>query len=121
MIKITIPEADIQVAVVQYLEILEKQWKVLWFTWSGNWQWQQSAWVKAKMAREWIRPGMPDLMICFRKRIIFIELKSDSGKPTDWQKKAISAINTVWDATGIVSAYLAYSFSEAKAIIDKNI
>lgn len=119
--KITIPEADIQVAVVQYLEILEKQGKVLWFTWSWNGQYQKSIAVRLKMQREWIRPGMCDLMIIFRKRIIFIELKSWSGKPTEWQKKAISAINTVWDATGIVSAYLAYSFSEAKSIIDKNI
>lgn len=73
------------------------------------------------MQREWIRPWTPDLFIVLKKRIIFIELKSEKWKPTDAQKKAISAINTVWDATWIVSAYLAYSFSEAKSIIDKNI
>lgn len=73
------------------------------------------------MHREWVRPWMCDLMIVLQKRIIFIELKSEKWKPTDAQKVAINAINTVWDETGIVSAYLAYSFSEAKAIIDKNI
>jgi hypothetical protein len=115
-------ESVVQNAVVDYLDILERQWKVLWFTWSWNWQFQKSIKVKMKMRREWIRAGMPDLFIVLPKNIIFIELKREKwGKPTNEQIHAIEAINKSWDWTWNYSAFLAYWFKEAKEIIDSYI
>jgi len=113
-------ESEDQIKLVQYLDILVRQGKVLWFTWSGNWQFQKSMWVKMKMKREWIRAGMPDLLIVLPTRIVFIELKRlKGGKPTDEQLHAIEAINKMWDTTWTVQAYFAYGFEEAKLLIDK--
>lgn len=108
-------ESEIQEMVVQYLEILERQWKVLWFTASGNWQWQKSIQVKLKMKREWVRAGMPDIFIVFNSEIVFIELKKEKGGVvSESQEKAILAINKSW-----WKAYIAKWFNEAKEIIDK--
>lgn len=115
-------ESEVQMQLVDYLTLLENQGKVLWFTGSGNGQFQKSIMVKMKMHREWIRPGMPDLMICFRKHIVFIELKREkTGRLTEWQQKAIKAINTVWDQSDVVAAFVCYGFKEAEAIINNYI
>jgi hypothetical protein len=68
-------ESEIQIALVEYLDILEKQGKVLWYTASGNGQYQKSIAVRMKMKREGIRAGMTDLLVIFRHYIVFIELK----------------------------------------------
>jgi len=112
-------ESQDQMKIVDYLEVLERQWKVLWFTWSGNWQFQKSIAVKMKMKREWIRAGMPDLFIVFRSQIVLIELKREKGwYPTDEQKKAVESINIVWDKVWWVCAFITYWFEETKKIID---
>lgn len=113
-------ESDVQIAIVQYLEILERQWKVLWFTWSWNWQFQKSMAVKMKMKREGIRAWMPDLTIVFPDTLVFIELKREKwGAPTPEQLNAIKQINKMWDPSGLVQAFIAYWFTEAKTIIDR--
>lgn len=120
MPNLTPTESQEQIMLVQYLDILERQGKVLYFSWSGNGQFQKSIQVKMKMKREWIRPWMPDMMIVLQNNLLFIELKrKKGGKVTDEQKKAIEAINKMWDTTNTVSAYIAYWFDEAKTIIDK--
>ncbi len=112
-------ESEEQIKVVQYLDILERQWKVLWYTASANWQFQKSIWVKIKMKKEWVRAWMPDLMICFQKYLVFIEMKRAKGwKVTDEQKKAIESINMVWDPKWVLAWYIAHWFDEAKTIID---
>jgi len=45
-------EAEIQMQVVEYLDLLQNQKKVLWFSASGNGQFQKSPKVRAKMWRE---------------------------------------------------------------------
>lgn len=114
-------ESQEQIKVVQYLDILERQWKVLWYTASANWQFQKSMWVKMKMKNEWVRAGMPDILIIFKRNIVFIELKREKWwKVTDEQKLAIEKINIVWDLWNwIVSAFVCFWFNEAKFIIDK--
>lgn len=111
-------ESQIQIAIVDYLYILERQKKVLWFTASGNWQFQKSMAIKMKMKREWIRPWLPDLMICFPDSLVFIELKSEKWKATDSQENVLECLNKIW---GMVSWHLAYSVSEAKTIINSYI
>lgn len=112
-------ESQDQIKIVQYLEILERQWKVLWFTGSGNWQFQKSMAVKMKMKREWIRAGMPDLFIVFQSQIVLIELKRlKGGKPTEEQIKAVESINKVWDKVWWICAFITYWFDETKKIID---
>lgn len=108
-----------QIKVVQYLDILERQGKVLWYTASANWQFQKSMAVKMKMKREWVRAWMPDIMILFQKYLVFIEMKRLKwSTTTKEQKKAIEAINIVWDPKWIVAWYIAHWFDEAKTIID---
>ena len=119
---VTPKESEEQIKVVDYLHILEKQWKVLWFTWSWNGQFQKSIAVKMKMKREWIRAWMPDLMIVLKNHLLFIEMKRIKWwKPTDDQILAIEKINCMWDNTWNVSAFIAYWFDEAKNIIDSHI
>ena len=48
------------------------------------------------------QPGFPDLVMVRRSRIVFAELKSERGKPTDSQGEWLNAI----DATGKVEVYL---------------
>ena len=116
---ITPKESEEQVKVVQYLEILERQWKVLWFTASANWQFQKSMAVKMKMKREWVKAWMPDIMIIFQKYLVFIEMKRlKGGTVTVDQKRAIEAINIVWDPKWVLAWYIAHWFDEAKTIID---
>lgn len=120
MNNITHTESHEQIMLVQYLDMLERQGKVLWFTGSGNWQFQKSIKVKMKMKREWIRAWMPDMMIVLQNQILFIEMKRQKGSSvTDDQKKAIWAINKMWDTSNTVSAYIAYWFKDAKTIVDK--
>lgn len=115
-------ESQEQIMLVQYLDILERQWKVLWFTGSWNGQFQKSIQVKMKMKREWIRAWMPDMMIVFPDYLVFIELKRKKWwKATPEQLHAIEAINKMWDSTNTVSAYIAYWFDEAKEIVNKYI
>ena len=110
-------ESQVQEMVVQYLSILESQGKVLWFTGSGNGQYQKSIRTKMKMKREGIRAGMPDIFIAYPDRLVFIELKREKGwVASDDQKHAIEQINK---ACG--HAYIAKWFAEAKKIIDDNI
>lgn len=112
-------ESQVQIKVVHYLDILMRQWKVLWFTGSGNWQFQKSIWVKMKMKAEWIRAGMPDLMIVLPTKLVFIELKREKwGKPTEEQLHAIEMINKMWDTNWYVQAYMCYGFEETKLLID---
>lgn len=111
-------ESQIQVAIVEYLYLLEKQKKILWFTASWNWQFQKSMAVKMKMKKEGVRPGMPDIMICYHDRIIFIELKSEKWKATKYQRDVLKYINKIWFLNWIVKWHLAFSFTEAKTIID---
>ena len=116
-------ESEDQIKLAQYLDILERQWKVLWWTASANWQFQKSMAVKMKMKREWVRAGMCDLFIVFKKNIVFIELKREKWwKLTDKQKIVIEKINIVWDLwKWIVSAYVCFGYNEAKQIIDRYI
>ena len=116
-------EEEEQIKLVDYLSILENQWKVLWFCSSPAWQYQKSWRVKAKMKRTWVRPGMPDMMIVFPRNIVFIELKRQKwGKPTDEQKNAVAMINKASDATWwMFPAFISYWFDEAKVIVDRYI
>lgn len=112
-------ESQDQIKLAQYLDILERQWKVLWWTASANWQFQKSMAVKMKMKREWVKAWMPDITIVFNRYMVFIELKRlKGGKDTEEQIKAIESINKVWDETWVLAGFIAYWFDEAKAIID---
>ena len=120
MVNTTPTESEEQIKLVDYLSILESQWKVLWFCFSGNWQYQKSIQVRMKMKQEWIRAGMPDGLIVFRENLVFIELKRKKWwSLTDEQKNAIAKINEMWDKQWVVMAFVAYGFEEAKEIVDK--
>ena len=112
-------EEEEQIKVIEYLFVLEAQKKIQWFCASSSWQFQKSWSVKAKMKRTGVRPWMPDIMIVLQKYLVFIEMKRVKWSTTTVeQKKAIEAINIVWDPKWVVAWYIAHWFDEAKTIID---
>jgi hypothetical protein len=108
-------EEQEQTAVVQYLELLKTQKKVVAFTAIPNATFTRSWNQKNKNTRTGVRAGLPDLFIIFHQKALFIELKrlklSSTSKE---QKKWIKNINSVG-----ITAVICKGFDEAKVVIDE--
>lgn len=107
-------EYQIQCQVVEYLELLKTQKKVVLFTAIPNSTFTKSWIVKMKNKRSGVRPGLCDLFIITPHKAFFLELKREKGgvvskEQTDW----IGALNRV----GIIAG-VAKGFDEAKEVID---
>jgi len=110
-----------QCALVEYLEILKNQGKVVLFTAIKHNLWTKSIQQKMKQHREGLRPGFPDLAIILRaggkNKMIFIEMKAQKrdggGRVSEFQEAWIKEIN----ACGI-PIYVCHGYEEAKKIID---
>lgn len=117
-------EDDVTKQVTEYLEVLKLQGKVVLFSHVPQETFTKS-WVTKKKNKEMgVRAGVPDMLIVYPDRVLFLELKRlKGGVLSDAQKAWIEALNAVQIpsmAAGhqYVVAKVACGFDEAKEIID---
>ena len=109
-------EIDEQIAVVEYLEILCGAGRVVMFSALPNNIYTDSIKQKGKQIAEGLKPGFPDLVVVFKTKVLFLEMKrTKGGVMSAYQKRWQEALEGVG---GSVIARVAYGFDEAKNIID---
>jgi hypothetical protein len=103
-------ERQEQELLVRYLEIKGYKFSALPLdTFTKSWA------VKMKNKAIGVRPGVPDMMIIVKSKLIFIELKrTKRGVVSDFQKDWLEKLNK---CDGI-SAYVCKGYEEAKNIIE---
>lgn len=107
-------EYTIQCQVVEYLEILKKQGKVVLFTAIPNSTFTKSWMVKMKNKKMGVRPGLCDLFILTPTAGFFLELKRERGGVlSQAQKEWIKAL-----ADAEIPAFVAKGFESAKETLD---
>lgn len=80
------PEQQLQKACVIWLELQRRAGRLTYFhVPNGTYKSKRTAWI---MKEQGLRPGVPDLVICFKGgRTIFVELKAaKGGKVSEAQK-----------------------------------
>jgi hypothetical protein len=108
-------EEQEQTAVVQYLELLKDQGKVLLFSAVPNNTYTRSWNQKRKQYAEGVRKGVPDLIIVTPSKVLFLEMKRErGGYPRPEQREWLEALN----GKEVVSTW-AGGFDEAKEKIDQ--
>lgn len=118
-------EDDLTMQVADYCELLMAQGKVVCFshipqeTFTKHWA------VKNKNKAMGVRPGVPDMLIVFVDRILFLELKRlKGGVVSPDQKHWIDSINKIAEGTAYaqgksqVIAAVAAGWNQAKLVID---
>lgn len=78
-------EHNIQAAICQYLKIKENLRKDFIFFAVPNGGWRNEV-VAAKLKKEGVRAGVSDLILVFKGAVYFVELKTDKGKQSPFQK-----------------------------------
>ena len=58
--------------------------------------------------------GIPDIILCFNGRFIALEVKNETGKPTDLQKNTIKKIRAAGGTAEVVR-----SVSDVKTLLEK--
>lgn len=110
-------EDQVQYQVIEYLELLQNQGKVILFSHVPSSTFTKSWSVKARNKRLGVRPGVPDLIIVLPYKVLFLELKREKGGVlSEHQKNWISSLEQV---SGNVFVSVAKGFDEAKTAIDK--
>lgn len=107
-------EYSIQVALVEYLELLKSQGKVILFTSIPNSTFTKSWSAKVKNTKTGLRPGFPDLVIIFPNGVLFLELKKEKGS-------VVSPYQKAWQEALLgrgLHAVIAKGFDAAKQAID---
>ncbi len=100
---------------VNYLDILVIQKKVLIYSHIPSETYTKSWSVKLKNKRMGVSSGVPDYLIVFPHKIIFIELKREKGGVLSQSQKVwIDALNKA-----STEAYVCKGFTEAKEVIDQ--
>jgi len=119
-------EDDITKQVAEYLEVLQLQKKVVLFSHIPQETFTKSWVTKNKNKAMGVRAGVPDMVIVFPYKVLFLELKRlKGGKVSDAQQAWIDAINNIDRTTAYaqgsaqVLARVACGFVEAKDIIDQ--
>ena len=115
MIKQAIPtEHQEQSLLVEYLELLKKQGKVLIYGALPNNTYTKSWSQKRKQTAEGVKKGFPDMVIVFPGKVLFLEMKRSKGgvvSPDQWLwLKALADKET--------QTAVAKGFDQAKEIVD---
>lgn len=113
-------EDDITVQVAEYCEVLLLQKKITAFSHIPQETFTKSWVTKNKNKAMGVRPGVPDMLIVFPDKVLFLELKRlKGGVVSEAQKVWHNALNAVADANGgVVFSGVAYGFDGAKTAID---
>lgn len=107
-------EYEEQSALVEYLELLKSNGKILLFSAVPNNTFTRSWSQKRKQKMEGVRPGVPDLIIVTHNHVLFLEMKRGHlGKLSEYQKEWLSAL-----PSKKVLATVAKGFDEAKKVVD---
>lgn len=108
-------EDQITMQVTDYLEVLKATGRVTAFSHIPNSTFTRSWSVKKRNTAMGVRAGVPDMLIVFPDKVLFLELKRlNGGVLSAYQKQWITALA----GTGKVVAEVAAGFDEAKAVID---
>jgi hypothetical protein len=100
-------ESMIQKAIMDYLEMISKQIPLYFFrAGSGAVQTMHGRFFKTG------RPGVPDIILCWAGKFVGLEVKAESGRQSQAQKKAEQDIA---QANG--QYYIVRSVSDVKEII----
>lgn len=109
-------EDQITMQVADYCELLKAQGKVTAFSHIPNSTFTKSWSVKNRNTSMGVRAGVPDMLIVFPDKVLFLELKRlKGGKVSEAQKAWVEALTCV---SGNVYAAIAAGFDEAKREID---
>ena len=107
-------EIDEQVAVIEYLEFLKSCGKVVIFTALPNNTYTTSWSQKAKLVKEGVRKGYPDICVVLKDIVFFMEMKRiKGGTVSAAQKEWIKALESA-----NVPVRVCKGFDEAKEWID---
>lgn len=87
-----------QMAVVQYLHLLERQGKCTYFAIPNSQSLssldpRRAAIAMSKLKAEGLRPGVPDLCIIGKGKVLFIEMKKKGGRVRENQTQFIERLN----------------------------
>lgn len=108
------PEEIIARQVTELLELLKTQGKVLAFTHVSNETWTSSWKQKHKNKAMGVRSGIPDYVIVFPEKVLFLELKREKGGVVSTtQKKWIAALSN----NQRVEVAVAKGFEEAEKVV----
>lgn len=114
-------EDELTMQVVEYLELLQMQGKVVLFSHIPQETYTKSWATKRKNTKMGVRSGVPDMLILFEDKVLFLELKKAvGGVVSDAQDMWIKSLNDVSD-DGVVIAKIASGWWSAKKVIDSNI
>lgn len=109
-------EAEEQAGVVEYLEMLKAQGKIVCFTANANSTWTPSKKQLFKNYQAGLRKGFPDLVVVFSSCLVLIEMKRLKGSDVSPEQEAwIAALNNINN----VEARVCKGFEAAKAFIDE--
>lgn len=111
-------EYQIQCALIDYLDILLASGKQIYYSALCQSTFTKSWAVKTKNKKMGLKPGIPDLFLIINKQPFFLELKTDKGRLSDYQKDWIEAINECSESQGL-KAHVAYGLDDARKIIDE--
>lgn len=113
-------EDDVTIQVTDYLEVLKMQGKVVLFSHVPQETFTKSWATKNKNKAMGVRAGVPDMIIVYPDRVLFLELKRlKGGVVSVAQNEWIDALQQVGRKTDSrVYAGIAYGFDDAKNEID---
>lgn len=107
-------ELQEQTIVVQYLELLKQQGKILAYCGLPNNTWTKSWSQKRKQTQEGVKKGFPDLVVVTKDTVLFLEMKRIKGGVLSPEQKEWLSILPEKKTQSVV----AKGFDEAKKIID---
>lgn len=109
-------EDQITMQVAEYCELLMVQKKIKCYSHIPQETFTKSWVTKNKNKAMGVRAGVPDMLIVFPDKVLFLELKRlNGGKVSEAQKAWVEALTCV---SGNVYAAIAAGFDEAKREID---
>ena len=108
-------EDELTMKVAEYLEVLKTAGKVQCYSHIPNNTFTKYQSVKRKNTAMGVRAGVPDMLIVFQDKVLFLELKRlKGGVLSPFQKEWVKALAH----TEKVSAMVAAGWDEAKRAID---